>query len=75
MFSIQWSGVAKLVLVMEWFLSCNVVAFDGKCGSWNLVMVGSDDSTMQENGGNGFYKMEVLGRRVGSVLMERTKFF
>jgi hypothetical protein len=33
MFAIQWSGVAKLDLVMERFPTCNVVVFDEKCGS------------------------------------------
>ncbi len=59
MFTIQWSGVAKLVLVMEQFPNYIVVVFDGECGSWNLAMVGFGDSMVWENGGIWFYKMEV----------------
>jgi hypothetical protein len=50
-FTIQWSDVAKLVLVMEQFPNYIVVVFDGECGSRNLAMVGSGDSMVWENGG------------------------
>lgn len=74
MFVIQCNGVAKLVLVLEQFLNCVVVVFDGECKSWNLAMVVSNDWMVWENGGIWFYKMEVPKGWEG-VFIERTKFF